>query len=52
MFKYCVKRLLVTLLTLFLIATATFFMMRAIPGGPFTRERTLPPEVEKALMAK
>lgn len=52
MLKYCVKRLLVTLLTLFLIATATFFMMRAIPGGPFTRERALPPEVEQALMAK
>ncbi|MDD2955159.1 MAG: ABC transporter permease [Oscillospiraceae bacterium] len=52
MLKYCVKRALSMLLTLFLIATATFFLMRAIPGGPFTRERTLPPEVEKVLMEK
>ena len=52
MLKYCAKRALSMLLTLFLIATATFFLMRAIPGGPFTRERALPPEVEKVLMEK
>ena len=34
------------------IAAATFFLMRAIPGGPFTTDRVLPPEVEAAVEAK
>jgi len=52
MTNYYVKRVLSALLTLFLIATITFFMMHALPGGPFTRERTLPEAVEAALNAK
>jgi oligopeptide transport system permease protein len=49
---YYLKRVLSAVLTLFIIATLTFFMMRAIPGGPFTRERSLAPEIEAALRAK
>ena len=52
MFKYTLKRICSMLVTLFIIATATFFLMHSIPGGPFTRERVLPPEVEKALNEK
>jgi oligopeptide transport system permease protein len=37
------------LLSLFLIITATFFLMRAAPGGPFSGEKKLPPEIEKNL---
>lgn len=37
---------------LWVIATITFFMMHAIPGGPFTSDRKLPPAVEAALAAK
>jgi oligopeptide transport system permease protein len=37
------------LLSLFLIVTATFFLMRAAPGGPFTSEKQIPPEIEKNL---
>jgi oligopeptide transport system permease protein len=36
--------------TLFIIITVTFFMMRLAPGGPFARERVVPPEVEANLM--
>jgi oligopeptide transport system permease protein len=32
-----------------LIATITFFLAQAIPGGPFTQERSLPPHVKEAL---
>jgi oligopeptide transport system permease protein len=39
-------------ITLLLVITITFFLMHAIPGGPFTREKTLPPAVIKALEAK
>ncbi len=40
------------LLTLFMIVTITFFLMHAIPGGPFTREKPLPPAVIEALNEK
>ena len=52
MFKYVVRRLLASLVTLFLIATATFFMLRAVPGNPFTREKELPPLIEQQLLEK
>lgn len=50
--NYYIKRVLSALLTLFLIATITFFMMRAMPGGPFLRERPLPPDIIEALNEK
>jgi oligopeptide transport system permease protein len=33
------------------IVTIAFFMMRIAPGGPFDRERALPPEIEKNVLA-
>ncbi|MER2255896.1 MAG: ABC transporter permease, partial [Priestia megaterium] len=47
MFKYIGKRLIYMFLSLWLIVTATFFLMRAVPGGPFTSEKQLPPEIQK-----
>ncbi len=46
MFKYICKRLLYIVLTLFVILTATFFLMNKLPGTPFDDERfsMLPPE--------
>ena len=35
--------------TLWLIITITFFMMKVIPGDPFTQEKAIPPEILKAL---
>jgi len=52
MFKYSLKRIVSMTITLFLIATITFILMRSIPGGPFTSERNLTPEIEQALMEK
>jgi len=52
MLKYILKRFTMMLITLFIIITATFFLMRAIPGGPFSFDRVLPPSVEEALEAK
>ncbi len=34
------------------VATATFFLMRAVPGGPLSRERKLPEAVAKAIAAE
>ena len=50
--RYYTKRIISAIITLLVIATVTFFMMHAIPGGPFTRERALSAEIEAALNAK
>ena len=46
MASYLVRRLLSAVPTLLIIITVAFFMMRVAPGGPFDRERALPPEIE------
>ncbi len=51
MLKYFIKRLLQAIPTLFMVITIAFFMMRLAPGGPFTGERSLPPEIEKNIKA-
>ena len=50
--KYIIRRLIASVLTILLIATITFFMMHAIPGGPFTREKPVPDSILKVLEAK
>lgn len=40
------------MITMFFIITITFFLMRIIPGGPFTREKALPEAVLQALNNK
>lgn len=52
MTAYAFKRLLSAIPTLLVLVTLTFFMMRAAPGGPFDRERSLPPEIEAAINAQ
>jgi len=39
-------------LTLWVVFTISFFLMRAVPGGPFDREKKLEPEIEKLLMKR
>ncbi len=50
--KYIVQRLIAMIITLVVISSITFFLMHAIPGGPFTREKPLPPEIIEALNKK
>ena len=52
MLRFLLRRLLVAVPTLLLVVTASFFMMRAAPGGPFDMARRLPPQVEHNLEAK
>ena len=51
MHKLIIRRFLEAVPVLFVVATATFFLVRLAPGGPFDREKTAPPEVERALNA-
>lgn len=50
--NYFIRRIVYSLFTILLIATVIFFMTRAIPGGPFTRERPVPPEIMRVLNEK
>ena len=52
MWLFILKRTLQAIPVLFLVVTATFFMVRAAPGGPFDAERAVPPEVLKQLNAR
>ena len=45
-------RTLEALLTLWLLATLCFVLLRAAPGGPFDTEKAAPPEVQAALEAR
>jgi oligopeptide transport system permease protein len=51
MFRFVARRLLQTIPVLLVIVTATFFMVRFVPGGPFTAERAVPPEILRNLEA-
>lgn len=52
MIKYILKRLGISVITIFIVITATFFLMRLMPGGPFDGEKPLPPEIKASLEAK
>lgn len=53
MLKYTLRRFVEMLFTLFLIATATFFMLEAIPGNPLSeRADRMPKKAREALYAK
>lgn len=51
MLRFIVARLLQTIPVLFVVATATFFMVRAVPGGPFDSEKNVAPETRRQLEA-
>ncbi len=49
MLKYVVKRIILALITIFIVCLITFFTMNAIPGGPFSGEKAKSPEVQAVL---
>lgn len=54
MIKYIGKRLVYLVLTLLIIITITFFLMKQLPGTPFDAERfsSLPPEQQEQMLEK
>jgi oligopeptide transport system permease protein len=52
MLTFLLKRLFHGLAVLWVVATLTFILLRLAPGGPFDRERKLPPEVLANIEAK
>jgi oligopeptide transport system permease protein len=51
MLRFIGLRLLQTIPVLWIILTATFFMIRFVPGGPFTAEKAVTPEILRNLEA-
>jgi len=49
---YILKRILFAILTVWIVITITFFVSRAVPGGPFASEKAITPAAQAALEAK
>ena len=49
---YILKRLVLALFTVWVVITVTFFVMHAVPGGPFVGEKATTPAVQAAMEAK
>jgi len=49
---YIGKRILLMILTVWIVITVTFFVTRAVPGGPFMGEKAISPAAQAALEAK
>lgn len=52
MTRYVIKRILLAVITIWIVATLTFFLMNMIPGGPFLSEKAISPQATAALEAK
>lgn len=51
-FSLLAKKILSIALTLFLILSASFFLLRSLPGSPFDQDRVLAPEIRAKMEAK
>jgi len=49
---YIIHRVGWMLLTLWIVYTVSFVLMRSVPGNPFSSERTVPPAIERQLRAR
>lgn len=45
MARYLLRRFISMILAIWVVATLTFFIMKALPGGPFAREKAIPPSI-------
>ena len=52
MTRFIIRRLLSGIPVIFVVATLTFAIMKVVPGGPFDREKKLPPEIIANIEAK
>jgi ABC-type dipeptide/oligopeptide/nickel transport system permease component len=46
MINYIIRRLLYMVVVLFVVSGITFILMHSVPGGPFDKEKKLPPEIQ------
>ena len=49
---YILKRIVLAIVTVWVVITITFFVMRIVPGGPFMSEKAISETAQAALEAK
>ena len=52
MLKYAAKRIVLGIVTLFVVSALTFFLMNMVPGGPFMAEKAISQQAMDALNEK
>lgn len=52
MLSLIIKRILLAIPVLWIVASITFMLVRIVPGGPFEGDKALPPEIVANLKAK
>ena len=52
MLKYVLKRVILAIVSIFIIISLTFFLMNAVPGGPFDSEKAPDPAVKAVIEAR
>ncbi len=52
MTKYIVKRIIFGIVTIFIVAALTFFLMNLVPGNPFVSEKSMSAAAQEALKVK
>ncbi|MCR5119228.1 MAG: ABC transporter permease [Lachnospiraceae bacterium] len=50
--SYILRRIVLAVITVWVVITVTFFVMHAVPGGPFVGEKAISEAAQKALEAK
>ncbi|HYF83149.1 MAG TPA: ABC transporter permease [Clostridia bacterium] len=49
MLRYILKRFIISLITIWVLTTIVFFLIRVLPGDPFTSEKTTP-QIKESMM--
>ena len=49
--NYFIRKFFILVFSLFIVSTATFFLMQAAPGDPFMQEQAVPEEIMKSMYA-
>lgn len=49
MIRFLLKKIVILLVSIFMVASLTFVLMQMIPGDPFTEEKAVPEEILKAM---
>src|SRR3989338_2210875 len=52
MIPFILKRIFISIPVIFVLATITFCIMRITPGGPFDKDKAIPPEIKANIEAK
>ena len=52
MLKILIRRILIAIPVLVIVASLTFFFIRLAPGGPFDSDKVVSPQVMKNLSSK